>query len=210
VAHELRTPLTILKGTVEAIADGVVENREEGLENVRLEVEKLIRLVEGIEDITKAEASFFGQRELTEVSLPGLLRAVAAKFSPLAAEKGISLRIGSEQDLNVMTDEEKLDRIIQNVLSNAIRHTVAGGIWIDYSSGRDFFKIEVRDTGSGIREEDIPLLFKRFYKGEDSQGIGLGLAIVKELVDVMGGSIQVGSKVGAGSVFTLRFPLIKP
>ena len=207
VAHELRTPLAVIKGTIEAMADGVVENREEGIESIRGEVERLISLVEGIEDITKAEASFFVQRELTEINIPEFLRTLAAKFQPLAAEKDLALTVVGTKDLRVMTDEEKLGRIVQNILSNAVRHTTTGGILIEYGLGRETFSVEVRDSGPGIPEDRLPHLFKRFYKGADSQGLGLGLAIVKELTEVMGGTIDVRSQIGRGTVFSLKFPL---
>ncbi|MBI5640493.1 MAG: HAMP domain-containing histidine kinase [Nitrospirae bacterium] len=206
IAHELRTPLTIMKANVEGIIDGVVGNRDEGLESIRLEVEKLIRLVEGIEDITKAEASFFSQRENAGIELRDFIRGLVAKLSPLAAEKGLEIRILNGLPVTVFTDPEKLERIIQNILTNAIKNTETGGIRIDYSADRDIFSIEVRDTGIGIPEDKLSLVFRRFYHGDESKGLGLGLAIVRELVDAMGGRIELQSREGEGSVFRVWLP----
>lgn len=209
VAHELRTPLTIMKANVEAVIDGVVEDRDQGLENIRIEVEKLIRLVEGIEDITKAEASFFSRKEYEEIDLPRFLSRVVARLTPLALEKGLAMRLSSDRDVKVLSDPDKLERIAENILTNAIKNTGSGEIVVNYGTGRDMFYIEVRDTGSGIPEDKTRLVFRRFYRGEESGGIGLGLAIVKELVEVMGGQIDLKSKVGEGTVFTVWLPLQK-
>ncbi len=206
IAHELRTPLAIMKANVEAMIDGVVESREQGLETLRLEVEKLIGLVEGIEDMTKAEAGFFSGRNVTEIDLGKFLSNIAEKLMPLAAEKGLAMDVVPGNALRAVTDPEKLEKIVQNVITNAIRNTWHGGMTIEYGNDGEMFFVEVRDTGSGIPQDKIEMIFKRFYRGEDSKGIGLGLAIVKELVDVMGGRIDLRSGVGEGTVFRIWLP----
>ena len=207
IAHELRTPLTVMKANTEAMIDGVVKNDTEGLENIRIEVEKLIKLVEGIEDITKAEASFFSKKDHSKINIPEFLSGIAARMRPLAAEKNLELNLVTNKGLDVFSDPSKLERIIQNILANAIRNTESGGIWVDYGTEKHMFFIEIRDSGTGIPEDKIPLVFKRFYKGKNSKGIGLGLAIVKELVDVMGGRIELTSKVSEGTEFKIWLPL---
>lgn len=206
IAHELRTPLAIMKANVEAMIDGVVENREQGLENIRMEVEKLISLVEGIEDMTKAEASFFSGRNYIGVSLGKFLSNMKAKLFPLAVEKGLDLKIVTDRPVRVVTDSDKLEKIVQNVLTNSIKNTTTGGISIEYGTDREMFFVEVKDTGAGIPGDKMDMVFKRFYRGEDSKGIGLGLAIVKELVDAMGGRIDLTSRVGEGTVFRIWLP----
>jgi two-component system sensor histidine kinase BaeS len=206
IAHELRTPLAVMKANIEAMIDGVVEDHTQGLENIRLEVEKLIRLVEGIEDITKAEASFFAQKDYAHVDLREFLTRMASAMLPLAADKGLEISLSDNKPADVVTDAEKLGRIIQNILSNSIKYTEKGGIRLDYGIGKNRFFVEVKDTGIGIPEKERDLIFRRFYRSGGSEGIGLGLAIVKELVDVMGGSIEVESKEGEGSVFRVWLP----
>jgi two-component system sensor histidine kinase BaeS len=207
ITHELRTPLAIMKANVEAMIDGVVGNREQGLENIRLEVEKLISLVEGIEDMTKAEASFFSGRNYSEINIGKFLSGVAAKLMPLAAEKELDLKIVPGGPVRAFTDSDKLEKIVQNILTNSIKNTFRGGITIEYGTDKEMFFVQVRDTGSGIAEDKREMVFKRFYRGEDSKGIGLGLAIVKELVDAMGGRIELMSRVGEGTVFKIWLPM---
>lgn len=209
IAHELRTPLAVMKANVEAMIDGIVANREEGLENIRMETEKLINLVEGIEDVTKAEASFFSGKDFAQIDLREFVSGVAAKLYPLAAEKGLAFRVDSGRSAVVHTDPDKLERIIQNIVTNAIRNTPTGGIRVAYGIEKAMFFVEICDSGTGIPEDKLEMVFKRFYRGDESKGIGLGLAIVKELVDVMGGRIEVRSKRGEGSAFKIWLPTRK-
>jgi two-component system sensor histidine kinase BaeS len=206
VAHELRTPLAVMKANVEAMIDGVVDHHERGLDNVRTEVEKLIRLVEGIEDLAKAEASFFSGMDYTEVNLQEFLSNVVHKLTPLSKEKGLDMQLTTNRFLQVLTDPGKLESIVQNILTNAIRNTERGGIRINYGISDRMFFVEIADTGLGIPKGETSLIFRRFYRGEGSEGKGLGLAIVKELVDMMAGRIDLKSKVGEGSVFTVWLP----
>lgn len=207
IAHELRTPLTVMKANVEAMIDGVVADKEKGLENIQSGVEKLIDLVQGIEDITKAEATFFSGKDFSELDLGKFLAGIESEFRPIAAGRGLYLKVVGSRQVKVITDAGKLERIVQNIVTNAIRNTAAGGITVDYGLEERMFFIKVSDTGAGIPGDKIDLVFRRFYRGEDSKGIGLGLAIVRELVDVMGGKIELESRLGEGSAFRLLFPI---
>lgn len=207
VAHELRTPLTIIKAQIEAITDGIVD-RDKGLETVRNEAERLIALVKGIEDVTAAEASFFSPPKAVEVNLGEFLKGHVDEMHLACREKGLVCEIGSRNDILVITDDEKLEKVIQNLLSNAFKFTEVGNVTVNYGVGDKFFFIEVADTGRGIPEEMIPHIFDRFYRADDSRtsGLGLGLSIVKELVDVMGGTIDVRSAVGEGTRIRVELP----
>jgi two-component system, OmpR family, sensor histidine kinase BaeS len=207
IAHELRTPLSIMKANVEAMLDGVIEDRVSGMKNIQAEVEKLITLVQGIEDITKAEASFFARKDYKMVGLRDFLSTIVQKMKPLASAKGLEMIITEAKDLTVYTDTDKLERVLQNILSNAIKHTKKGRISIGYGAGGDMFFISVSDSGTGIEGNALGLIFRRFYHGADSTGLGLGLSIVKELLEVMGGSIDVESRKGEGSTFTIQLPI---
>lgn len=206
IAHELRTPLSIMKANVEAMLDGVIEDKIMGIKNIQAEVEKLIRLVQGIEDITKAEASFFTRKDYKLVELRNFLSTIVQKMKPLASAKGLEMIINEAKDLSVYADTDKLERVLQNIFSNAIKHTKKGRISIGYGSGGDMFFIRVSDSGTGIEGNALELIFRRFYHGAGSTGLGLGLSIVKELLEVMGGSIDVESRKGEGSTFTIRLP----
>jgi signal transduction histidine kinase len=110
------------------------------------------------------------------------------------------------ENLLVHSDPEKLDRIVQNILSNALKYTDQGSILIDFGTDRKGFFIDIADTGRGIAQEKLQDIFKRFYRGEESNGIGLGLSIVRELVDAMAGTIEVKSAAGRGSLFRIWLP----
>jgi two-component system sensor histidine kinase BaeS len=209
VAHELRTPLTIMKAHVEALSDGVVDAKE-GIENVRGEIERLIRLVKGIEDMTTAEASFFVKAETDEVSLPEFLSSLITEMQPIFHEKGLTLEVERGQDIAVRIDAEKVERIVRNLLSNALKFTEKGGAVVTYGADDKRLLIEIEDTGRGIPPQEAPYIFDRFYKGpaERSAGLGLGLAIAKELAAVLGGTIAVSSEEGKGSRFTVTLPRI--
>jgi two-component system sensor histidine kinase BaeS len=209
IAHELRTPLTIIKTHIEAMEDKIIEDTPKGLENIKNEVNRLIKLVKGIEDITTAEASFFTKGETAEVNLKEFLSELAEELRPAFKENRLDITITKEDNLTVVTDTEKLEKIIRNILSNSLKFTEEGGVWIDYSTVENNFYIEIRDSGKGIPENEMPLIFNRFYRIEGSRtdGLGLGLAIVKELVNVMGGRIEVKSKVNGGTVFKVYLPI---
>jgi two-component system, OmpR family, sensor histidine kinase BaeS len=208
IHHELRTPLTIMKAHVEAMMDGVMTDQEAGLEVINNETEKLIRLVKGIEDITIAEANFFKQTLKIEINLKEFLSGVVDGMGPVAKEKGLFIKMDRADDLNVFTDVDKLEIILQNILSNALKFTERGGIEIDYGNEGQTFFIKFQDTGRGIPEEKIAFIFDRFYQAEPSDplGSGLGLAIVKELVTALGGTIEVESEVGQGTTFKIILP----
>ncbi|GAB4489260.1 MAG: ATP-binding protein [Thermodesulfovibrionales bacterium] len=206
IAHELRTPLAIMKANAEAAADGIIEDKAQALANIHAEIEKLIRLVDGIEDMIKAEASFFEKRKTDEIELSGFLGNLAAKLTPLALETGLRLVLENTGPCTVATDSDKLERIVQNLMTNAIRHAPGGSVTLSYGRKDETVFIAVSDTGSGIPAGEIRHIFTRFYRGEGSQGLGLGLAIVRELAEVLGGRIEVESSPGAGSTFTVWLP----
>lgn len=206
IAHELRTPLAVMKANIEAMNDGIITDKAQGLDNIRAETDTLIRLVQGIEDVTKAEASFFAKKSIVQFNLKDFLLQIRERMLPLAAEKGLQLQVADREDLQVFSDPEKLERIVQNILSNALKYTDSGSIRIDFGSDRKGFFIEIADSGKGISQDGLKKIFRRFYRGNESDGIGLGLAIVKELVDAMAGTIEVKSQIGEGTVFRIWLP----
>ncbi len=208
IAHELRTPLTIMKTHVEAMADGILTNKSKGLEIITSEIERLITLVKGIEDMTAAEASFFARGEKVEIDLKEFLSGIAGDLTPLFQERGLFINIAEKNNFFVSADVEKLERILRNILSNALKFTEKGGVSIDYGTEGGRFFVDITDTGRGMAENDLPHIFDRFYRsGEPGvEGLGLGLSIVKELVDIMEGEITVKSTPGKGTGFRLLLP----
>ncbi|GAB4534855.1 MAG: ATP-binding protein [Thermodesulfovibrionia bacterium] len=200
--HELRTPLTIIKGNLEAIEDGILYDPNEVIRNIKMEIERIISLVQGIEDITSAEASFFKRGEKVEINLKEFIDSIIEGMRKMFEEKGLFLK----QDglpTTVKTYPEKLHIVLKNLLTNAYKFTQSGGITVRWGKDGDGFYIIVEDTGRGIPRDKIKRVFDRFYKDMDSEGMGLGLAIAKELIDVMGGRIEVESIEGKGSRFSV-------
>ncbi len=212
VSHELRTPLTIIKAHIEALEDGILDDPETAFKTIRSETEKLIQLIQGIEDLTAAEASFLKRKESTVINLKEFFSELFNEMLPLVKPKKLKLEIAQDQDLVVTTDADKLEKIVRNLLSNSIKFTEKGVIWVNYGRRGETFFVEIKDTGKGISEDQIPFIFNRFYRAGKSEtaGLGLGLAIVKELVDALGGRIEVQSKVEEGTVFRVYFPLNPP
>jgi two-component system sensor histidine kinase BaeS len=208
IAHELRTPLTIIKGNLEAIEDGVISDPDKVIKNINSEVRRIISLVEGIEDITRAEASFFKKGPLEEINLKEFVENAAGGMNEIIKEKGLYLKTGGPS-IRVKAYPEKLHIILKNLLSNACKFTGSGGITVNWGEDNrdrgEGFYISVEDTGKGISKGDLSKVFNRFYKDADSDGKGLGLAIVKELVEVTGGEIRVESRPGQWTKFTLKF-----
>lgn len=208
IAHELRTPLTIIKTQIEAVEDKIIEDHH-AIENIKNETNKLIRLIRGIEDVTTAEASFFTKKEGVEIDLKEFISELVYEMLPAFKDKGIELKVREKEGLIFNTDAEKLEIIMLNILSNSLKYTEKGEVWIDYGTKNGFAFIEINDTGKGIPENDIQYIFNRFYRVQfkDSEGLGLGLAIVKELIDVMNGKIEVKSQVGKGTNFRIYLPM---
>ncbi|MEJ2323868.1 MAG: HAMP domain-containing sensor histidine kinase [Nitrospirota bacterium] len=206
IAHELRTPLSVMRSHLEALADGVIENTDEALETLSAELRRLINLVEGIEDVTKAEASFFKKPEYEKVGLGGFVEGIAQGMKPLFQKKGLELSVSARGEAEVVTDPEKLEIALRNILSNALSHTAEGGASVDYGVEGGAFFVAVTDTGPGVPEEEREKIFKRFYKGGGSEGIGLGLSIAKETLELMGGRITVEGAPGGGATFRITLP----
>jgi signal transduction histidine kinase len=212
VSHELRTPLTIMKAHIEALEDGVLDEPETAFKTIRLETEKLIQLIKGIEDLTVAEASFLKRNESTAINLKEFFLELLNELLPLVERKSLAIELAQDQDLVVRTDVEKLEKIVRNILSNSMKFTRQGGIRIDYGQRGQTFFVAIEDTGKGIPEDQLGFIFNRFYRAEKSEtaGLGLGLAIVKELVAALSGRVEVQSKVGEGTTFRVYLPLDPP
>lgn len=220
IAHELRTPLHIIQGNLEGIVDGVYQPSTEHINNTLEETRLLSRLVNDLQILSLAET---GQLPLhpTRFLLADLLSDLIATFSAQAASKGIQLASNSQDPtLEITADYDRLNQVLSNLVSNALRHTPAGGrvtieagaVPVDRSvtTDKSSFRIQVKDTGTGIPPEDIPFIFDRFWRGDKSRSdrmhSGLGLAITRQLVQAHGGEISVQSEPGAGTTFIIDLP----
>jgi two-component system sensor histidine kinase BaeS len=206
VAHELRTPTSALRGELEGMLDGFIPTDKEHLRSLYEEINRLRHILEGIEDLSQAEASSLWLRK-QDIKLKPFLSNIMGRFSKLVLDRGISLEVQCEEELSVNADPDRLSQIVVNLLSNAIKATDRGGkVWMQSGEQNSKIFIEVGDTGHGIRPEDLPFIFERFYKMSEG-GLGLGLSIAKDIAEAHGGRIEVKSVYGRGSSFTVFLPL---
>jgi two-component system sensor histidine kinase BaeS len=205
VAHELRTPISALRGELEGMIDGLIPTDKEHLHSLYEEINRLRHILEGIEELSQAEASALWLRK-QDIKLKAFLGNIMGRFSRLTLDRGISLEVLCEEELSVNADPDRLSQIVVNLLSNAIKATDRGGkVWIQAGKQNSKVFIEVGDTGHGIRSEDLPFIFERFYKMSEG-GLGLGLSIAKDISEAHGGTIEVKSVYGRGSSFTVFLP----
>jgi len=207
VAHELRTPLTVIQGKLEGLLDGVYRADEEQLRQLLDETHVLARLVDDLRTLALSESGALQlQREPTD--LAGLARDVARGSRDAAAACGVRIDVDAPADLvPIDVDPLRIRQVLGNLLSNALRHTPAGGsVAIRVAESNGVVSVEVRDTGSGMTREDLARAFDRFYKGGASRGSGLGLTIAKGLVAAHGGEIRATSEPGRGTAIAFTLP----
>jgi PAS domain S-box-containing protein len=212
VSHELRTPVTNMGLFAELLERGKPEKKNEYMQVLKTEISQLMRMIDDILDLSRLEIGKLKRTGFSELDLNLLTEQVVAAHSPLAEESGLELIYEPGENLPIVCGEQnQIARVLTNLLSNAIRYTNDGYI-IVRTYGADYgVWVEVKDTGMGIDEVDLPHLFERFYRGQKvSQskimGSGLGLAIVKEILELHEGKIDWDSVNGEGSTFRVWFP----
>jgi signal transduction histidine kinase len=215
VGHDLRTPLTSIRVIVEALADGVVEDsatEERYLETAQRHIHWLSQLLDDLSDMAQIDAGGM-KLERHPGSIRDLISDTLEGFSALAAHQDVKLEGGTASGVDpVPMDAQKIERVLTNLLDNALRHTPAGGVVHVSASGEgECVRVEVRDTGEGISAKDLPHVFERFYRGDkeadrDSAGVGLGLAIAGGIVEAHGGDIGIESAVGEGTRVWFTLP----
>jgi len=212
VTHELRTPLTIVRGYLEQLADGTIEPSPEIYQRLTRVTTRLERLVNDLQELSKAEAGSLSIK-LRPTNLRPLLEVLVKRLSEQLLEGGPVLRLESPFVLPlVLADPDRVEQILVNLLGNAIRYTDQGAIMLRVWSEPQQLWIAVVDTGQGIAPEDLPYIFERFWRAEQSRfqhpgGTGIGLAITRRLVELQGGQIKVESKLNRGSTFQFSLPL---
>jgi len=210
IAHELRTPLTIIEGTVDGMLDGVFPADAQHLTPIKEQTALLTRLISDLRDVSLAESGQL-KLEMTPENIAELVRRKVEQTRPAAAHVRLNLVV-EDGVPPVSIDRMRIEQVVANLLTNALRHTPSGGL-VSVSvrrSGQGAI-IEVGDTGEGIAPEHLPHIFERFYRASDSRarsdgGTGLGLAIVKHLVQAHGGRVWAESTPGKGSTFFVQLP----
>lgn len=222
IAHELRTPLTIIEGTVDAMLDGIYKPDKEHLTSIKEQTAQLTRLINDLREISLAESGQL-KLDLAPTDMVDMVRHKLSQAEVRALDKGIQLKENIHGEIpKVMVDSARMEQVIANLLTNAIRHTPSGGkITVSletvtdvnaYQFNEPSVLVSIADTGEGISAEHLPYIFDRFYRVESSRAknegeTGLGLAIVKQMVEAHNGKVWAQSEPGKGSTFYIAIPL---
>lgn len=215
MSHELRTPLTAIMGYEELLADGlsgpVTPDQRVALERIRHSANHLLALIEQVLTLANIEL----KREVVvqeRFTLGQLVRSVQVLVAPLASEKRLAFEVDVDDEEAILeSDPLRLKQILVNLLRNAVRFTDHGAVLLRVRRVADALWFEVRDSGIGIRDDDLEKIFDPFWQVEQRPirkvgGSGLGLTVARRTARLLGGDIDVESSVGEGSVFTLRIP----
>jgi two-component system phosphate regulon sensor histidine kinase PhoR len=213
VSHELKTPLTSVRGYAETLLEGGlvdVEHREEFVRIIRDQATRLQDLVEDLLALAELERPDV-RLKLETIDLREVARRQAAHFERRAAVAGLGLGVEEGAPVAVRADRERMVQVFANLLDNALKYTERGRIDVAFGREADEVWCQVRDTGSGIPEADLPRIFERFYRvdkarSRDKGGTGLGLSIVKHILALHGGAISVRSEIGKGTTFRFDLP----
>ncbi|WP_372947215.1 two-component regulator propeller domain-containing protein [Mariniphaga sp.] len=229
ISHEIRTPLTLIIGPLEKILNQDLPKSEikENLKLVNRNAKNLEKLISQLLDFRKLEAGNL-KLDLVEGDIVEFTRNIVNSFNDLALEKQVKLRFNTlKKQLFTSFDPDKIEKVLNNLLSNAFKFTEPGGSVSvnlslifdteddDFSASekeKQFVEIVVKDTGRGIPSENLKKIFHRFFQSDDEakdSGTGIGLSLVKELVSIHKGNIFVASKPGKGTKFTIRIPYIQ-
>ena len=210
VSHDLKTPLTSIQGYSQAIMDGIGDPRQAaGI--IHDESQRLNRMVLELTDLARLQAGRLSMKA-NAVDLGQLTNAVAQRLVIVAKEKGVELEVNAPSMPEIAGDGDRLVQVVDNLISNAIKYTPAGGkATVRTQIRRSGVELIVEDSGQGISANDLPRIFERFYQVDKARGpqrgTGLGLAIVQEIVQAHGGTISVASPgEGRGSTFTVWLP----
>jgi len=212
MTHELRTPLTVVRGYLEELADGEIEPSPEIYQQLAKETKRLERLVNDLQELSKAEAGYL-PINMQSVNLRPLLESLVNRFADQLLEDGPVLQLEFPPQIPpVLTDIDRTEQVLVNLVGNAMRYTVTGSITIRVWTQASKLWIAVIDTGIGIAAEDLPHVFERFWRSDKSRarhygGTGIGLTISRRLVELQGGQIEVESELGKGSTFRFSLPL---
>lgn len=213
-SHELRTPLTIIRGNLDLASREVAQSANEYPETydaIFKEVERMTNVLSDLSVLTMADSSKMDFRQ-DVIYLPEMLWAMARSVKVLADKKKIKITVGNVPDLSFIGDSDKLDKLILNLVRNAIKYNhIKGYVKLSAKAENNILKIMVEDNGIGIPEKDLHHIFERFYRVDKARsrsegGSGLGLAICKWIAETHGGNIEVESELGVGSKFTVNLP----
>lgn len=213
VAHELRTPLTNIRCQLESLQDGLASPGSDTIASLHEETMLLSRLVDDLRDVALAEGGQL-HLDIKNCDISSELHRIARITEPIANRRSIQLTLDARPSIWVRADPDRLNQILNNLVSNAIHHIPnRSTVTIRCRLEKSMARVEVEDDGPGISPEHLPFIFDRFYRADPvrsrkSGGAGLGLAIVEQLTKLQGGSIEAKSLTGGGCCFILMLPLV--
>jgi two-component system sensor histidine kinase VicK len=210
-SHELRTPLSVIKSDAEVLLRSVNPSKDEVSSTLKSIVEEIDRMTVMTNDLLMlARSEHHVMSPYMPVNMVEIVKNVARKMNSLAVKGGVKINCITRRNEYVINgDKLALERVFLNILQNAITHTPQDGfILVEIGEDTDHVVVAVQDTGKGINAEDLPYVFERFYKGQNSQGTGLGLPIIKEIIDNHKGEVRIRSKVGVGTEVIVKIPYI--
>lgn len=205
MSHELKTPLTAILGFSSILKEkqlgALSDMQAKQVSSIERNGKELLTLINGLLDLSRVEAGKF-EIDKKWFDMNKLIGEVTAWAEPLAAKKDIKLNVAADTKVsNIFGDREVVSQALSHLLSNGIKYTDNGGyVYIETKDEKDNIKVTVRDTGIGIKEEELPVIFEPF------RDAGIGLSIVKTLIEAYGGSVSVESKRGKGSAFSFVIP----
>ena len=213
VSHELRSPLTSIKGFIIALMDGTIPHNRQGhyYGLMRDETERMIKLVNDTLNMNQLEE---GHHKIlrTDYNLTDQIKTIIHKLEPHCTEKQLQIRLHADQDYNVNADKERMEQVIVNLVHNAIQFSNMHS-YIDIMITREeqHINVMIQDYGIGIDEQQLDLIWRRFYKVDEARsnksGAGLGLAIVKSILDLHETEVNVHTKLGEGTIFSFKLPV---
>ncbi len=212
MTHELRTPLTVMRGYLEELANGSIEGDTHLYLNLVKETRRLERLIHDMQELSKAEAGYLSI-SLHPINIRPLLTSLVERFSDQLMDDGPVIKLECPANLpGVLANSDRTEQILINLIGNAIRYTEKGTITVKAWSEKKQVWVAIIDTGIGIKSEDLPYVFERFWRADKSRsrysgGTGIGLAISRRLVELQGGKIAVESEIGKGSIFRFSIPI---
>ncbi|MDC0584705.1 ATP-binding protein [Bacteroidales bacterium] len=214
IAHEIRTPLTLILGPIQDIMlkRKLDKDLQKSLSPVHKSTRKLMSLMDELLLFRKAEYGALPLK-LQENNIVRLIKNTCELFLYECATKNIRLQYESDQEINIVYDSEKMEKVLSNLISNAIKYTSNGGeVRVCVNKGDNGFEVSVKDSGKGISNNEIETIFNRFYQSTNNNedGFGIGLALSKKIIEAHKGHLQVKSTLGKGSIFTVFVPHLKP
>lgn len=210
ISHEFRSPLTLILGPLKVLKEkGLNSIKSSHVDVMIRNAESLLNLINQLLELSKLESGKM-RLDVVQDNLANFLKPIVHSFTPLANQKFINYKVSwPKEDIELYFDKEKVEKIIVNLISNALKYTSDfGSIIVELKDMNSYVALSVSDTGVGIPEEELTFVFNRYYRvrnksGKKNKGTGIGLSLTKELVEVHSGKIEVESQLGKGSTFTV-------